>query len=156
MIKTKMFQSTFHLVILKLFHAANDCFHRITGLSHQQMKRITLFSLIQTEKLAELYKLVAKSLAEIKDVIVENEEGDSSLSSTPFFKSMTLPCIKFQPRKNYQFDLFMNVSDSRVHFLNKAFHDSNSNSFVSTHVTFSRCISGMLCLERKLFSLRFL
>lgn len=76
------------------------------------MKRITLFSLIQAEKLSKLYELVAESLTESKKIPDDSEGRSSSNNDKKCFKTITLPCIQFPPRNNCQFSLYMNVSEN--------------------------------------------
>ncbi len=103
------------VLMLLLLFIANDCFHRVTGLSHQQMKRITLFSLIQAEKLSKLYELVAQTIASSNSPSKNGDLGSSPIVKEQF-KTIALPCISFpkelplSPMTNAQPCLYMNVS----------------------------------------------
>jgi len=86
----------------------NDFFLKTTGLSNEEVDRITIFSLVQTDKLSNLFELVAASLrhshpSDETDNQKPSEEGEAS-SEAPSrglkdFAAITLPCVKFQPRQ---------------------------------------------------------
>lgn len=88
--------------------AWNDFFLKTTGLSNEEVDRITIFSLVQTDKLSNLFELVAASLrhshpSDETDNQKPSEEGEAS-SEAPSrglkdFAAITLPCVKFQPRQ---------------------------------------------------------
>jgi hypothetical protein len=104
----------------------NHFFNRLTGLSQPDMKRITIFSLVQAESLSTLYEVMANFLRKCNN----RSAGDSvvpSLSSASDGKSaedtsiknnyetITLPCINFPHslplRQNDNgYSIFMHVS----------------------------------------------
>jgi len=81
----------------------NDFFHRATGMSEQDVQRITIFSIVQADKLSTLFELVATSLRRSNSPnSTEQDKNDISTESLPLSKqlnetytSVTLPCIPF-------------------------------------------------------------
>lgn len=85
----------------------NDFFLTATGLSKEDVKQLTIFSLVHGEQLADLFEIVAASLkATPKPVSVSeddqdqtNESGKGSerkeLNDARDFKAITLPCTNF-------------------------------------------------------------
>ena len=113
------------------FYAGNEVFHLVTGLSKEDAKRITIFSLAKAERLSTLYELIAESIR------IGNSQHDGSVtlpslcsakggsttsegsSVQDHYKTIILPCIKFprelpiNPNRNHlSSDLFMSVSYS--------------------------------------------
>jgi len=80
----------------------NDFFHRATGMSEQDVQRITIFSIVQADKLSTLFELVATSLRRTKKpsstdgCTTDTSAGPwpSSNDDAPY-KTVTLPCIPF-------------------------------------------------------------
>jgi len=80
----------------------NDFFYRATGLTEDDIQRITIFSMIQHDKLPILFELVATSLRRSNspsssDVVVSDESADSTSKRGTFtgYKTVTLPCVPF-------------------------------------------------------------
>jgi len=80
----------------------NEFFHRATGMSEQDVQRITIFSIVQAHKLSTLFELVATSLRRSnkpnsKDDKndISNESLSPSKQSNDTYKTVTLPCISF-------------------------------------------------------------
>ena len=110
-------------------------FYRLTGLSEQDVKRITIFSLVQGEKLSNLYELVAEFLRQgnsqsdgnrISLCATKSNDTTSCGSSSEQnnFKTLTLPCIQFPKNLPLNHDgsqrycLFMHVSLPPLHHFN--------------------------------------
>jgi hypothetical protein len=109
-------------------HTGNNFFHRVTGLSQEDVKRITIFSLVKANNLSNLYELVAESLREGKNEPDPNSVSPSLSSSNDDskntadsyvhnkYETITLPCIKFPKELPIKSDgsrqefLFMHVS----------------------------------------------
>jgi len=100
----------------------------LTGLSQQDVKRITIFSLVQTDRLSCLYELIAESIRNssnhtdidsgVPSLCSSGNATATSDSSSPEkkYSTISLPCIEF-PRnlqllndKNQQHSIFMHVS----------------------------------------------
>jgi hypothetical protein len=86
----------------------NDFFLRATGLSEREAKRLTIFSIVQPSELSDLYKMVARTLAE-KSVTSTNATtfdtgaGDSSATNNTNeegWQAITLKCIPFSSCTN--------------------------------------------------------
>jgi len=80
----------------------NDFFHSATGMSEQDMQRITIFSIVQADKLSTLFELVATSIRQSKKpssadgCITDTSAGPwSSSNDDAPYKTVTLPCIPF-------------------------------------------------------------
>jgi len=80
----------------------NDFFHRATGMSEQDVQRITIFSIVQADKLSTLFELVATSLRRSnKPSSTDGCTTDTSAGPWPSskndapYKTVTLPCIPF-------------------------------------------------------------
>lgn len=84
----------------------NDFFHRATGMSEQDVQRITIFSIVQADKLSTLFELVATSLRRSNSPnSTEHDKNDTSTESLKLskqskqlnetYKTVTLPCIPF-------------------------------------------------------------
>ena len=56
------------------FYAGNEVFHLVTGLSKEDAKRITIFSLAKAERLSTLYELIAESIR------IGNSQHDGSVT----------------------------------------------------------------------------
>ena len=122
--------------------ACNDFFFRVTGLTQKDVKRITIFSMVQVDKLSTLFDLVADSLRKSNGSSSKNDssnssskyDSSSSLNNVSIsddkefgfeaeFETATLPCVPFpqelldnengQEKKK----LFMNVSIFTIHLL---------------------------------------
>lgn len=107
----------------------NEMFYCLTGLSKQDVKRITIFSLVQAENLSDLYELVAEFLRKGNSqsdgnttppslCLSDNNETIASGNSyeQSNFKTLTLPCIQFPKNLPLNHDgsqryrLFMHVT----------------------------------------------
>jgi len=77
----------------------NDFFHKMTGMSEQDVQRITIFSIVQADKLSTLFELVATSLRRGNSADNKNDASTESLPlSKPLndtYRTVTLPCISF-------------------------------------------------------------
>jgi len=80
----------------------NDFFHRATGMSEQEVQRITIFSIVQADKLSTLFELVATSLrrsnkpSSSEDCITDTSAAQwTSSNDNDTYKTVTLPCIPF-------------------------------------------------------------
>lgn len=84
--------------------AWNEFFLKATGLSEREVERATMFSLVQSNKLSNLFEIVAKSL----------RSGDpvkkTSAEKVWDYSAITLPCVSFGGGSNAQ--LFITVSDN--------------------------------------------
>ena len=67
-------------------HAGNEFFLIATGLSEREAKRTTIFSIVQSSQLSNLYKMVARALAE-KRSVPRVTSGSSSTSPTTLSSS---------------------------------------------------------------------
>ncbi len=107
--------------------ACNDFFFRVTGLTQKEVKRITIFSMVQVDQLSTLFDLVAKSLRTSNSFESSSKNHSSTSSSSTGtssnkrrkesyeFETVTLPCIPFPQElatsgNAGQKTLFMNVS----------------------------------------------
>ena len=65
-------------------NAGNDFFLIATGLSEREAKRTTIFSIVQSSQLSNLYKMVARALAEKRSVprVTSGSSTDPTLSSS--------------------------------------------------------------------------
>lgn len=80
----------------------NDFFHRATGMSEQDVQRITIFSIVKADGLSTLFELVATSLRR-SNKPSSTEECTTGTPSGPWspsnnnsaYKTVTLPCIPF-------------------------------------------------------------
>jgi len=95
----------------------NDFFLLVTGLNEREAKRQTIFNIVQSSELTNLYKMVARALSEakgenaMKSAIAENspyvsQENDLSASAKRVSKknneewqAITLKCIPFPCKK---------------------------------------------------------
>ncbi len=112
--------------------ACNDFFFKATGLTQTDVKRITIFSMVQVDQLSYLFDLVADSLRKSNSgtIVTKSTEPTSSSSSLTnattnseniechqqnHFQTVTLPCVPFPQEilangKNKKKTLYMNVS----------------------------------------------
>jgi len=67
----------------------NESFIKSTGIPEKRMESTTIFSLVQTGKLSNLFEIVAKSLRSAEPLTLEKRKEDTN------YESLTLPCIKF-------------------------------------------------------------
>ncbi len=67
----------------------NEVFLRATGLSEREAKRLTIFSIVRPSELSNLYKMVARALAEKSDT------SATTVSGTEEWQAITLKCIPF-------------------------------------------------------------
>ena len=80
-------------------HAGNEFFLAATGLSERDAKRLTIFSIVQSSQLSNLYKMVARALA--PNIVaaaaagVNNKSGDDEE-----WQAITLKCAPFTNIKN--------------------------------------------------------
>lgn len=75
----------------------NEFFLRATGLSEREAKRLTIFSIVQPSELSNLYKMVARALAEKSDTSTSATTVDTggNSSGTEEWQAITLKCIPF-------------------------------------------------------------
>ena len=73
--------------------SGNEFFLRATGLSEREAKRLTIFSIVQPTELSNLYKMVARALAEKSDTSTSATTGTSS--GLEEWQAITLKCIPF-------------------------------------------------------------
>lgn len=129
--------------------ACNDFFFRVTGLTAKDVKKITIFSMVEVGQLSKLFDLVADSLRKSNtSVVTESTEASSKSSSTisskkdssssskndsgsedkaansqVHFETATLPCVPFPQElrtKN------KNVGEKNNLFMNVTFmYDEN-------------------------------
>lgn len=100
--------------------ACNDLFFRVTGLTQNDVKRITIFSMVQVDKLSTLFDLVADSLRKSNSLesssMDASSSSENSLNKIHNFSTVTLPCVPFpqeltkSENKQDKKMLFMNVS----------------------------------------------
>jgi len=112
--------------------ACNDFFFKATGLTQTDVKRITIFSMVQVDQLSYLFDLVADSLRKSNSgtIVTRSTEPTSSSSSLTNattnseniecnqqnrFHTVTLPCVPFPQEilangKNKKKTLYMNVT----------------------------------------------
>lgn len=101
--------------------ACNDFFFRVTGLTQKEVKRITIFSMVQVDKLSTLFDVVADSLRKSntfestpspsKSSTITSSSSDDDNKEPYEFQTVTLPCIPFpQELTTEEKKLFMNVS----------------------------------------------
>lgn len=83
--------------------AWNDFFVRATGLSNELIDRLTLFSLVQTDSLSNLFSLVSRSLQAPAAAMIASNNGDATSDqekvSLSKYLTMTLPCKDFEANK---------------------------------------------------------
>lgn len=89
--------------------AWNDFFLRATGFSAVEMHHLTIFSLIQSNKLSSIFEIVAAALRSntLPSVNVAKPEKagfDKSQDPKMDFESVTLPCVRFQPLEQVDVD----------------------------------------------------
>lgn len=86
--------------------AFNDFFLRASGLSRKQVEFLTIFSLVQTSLLSNLFEIVAAALRsgdsdsteaeETKDEqSEENSQGGRKITPLKDYAAITLPCVDF-------------------------------------------------------------
>lgn len=75
----------------------NDFFLRATGLNEREAKRLTIFSIVQPNELSNLYKMVARALAEKCDTSASTSADVThrKSSATKEWQAITLKCIPF-------------------------------------------------------------
>ena len=84
----------------------NEFFLRATGLSEREAKRLTIFSIVQPSELSNLYKMVARALAETTSettsttntsvaTTANGSTGGNNCSPTDEWQAITLKCIPF-------------------------------------------------------------
>eukprot|EP00557_Chaetoceros_sp_GSL56_P009223 CAMPEP_0176496290 /NCGR_PEP_ID=MMETSP0200_2-20121128/11115_1 /TAXON_ID=947934 /ORGANISM="Chaetoceros sp., Strain GSL56" /LENGTH=855 /DNA_ID=CAMNT_0017894233 /DNA_START=14 /DNA_END=2581 /DNA_ORIENTATION=+ len=117
--------------------ACNDFFFRVTGLTPKEVKKLTIFSMVQVDRLSQLFDLVADSLRKSnKSVVSRSTESSSKPDSTEssfncstsssktetvtcrppmHFETITLPSVPFPQKsktdkQNEKKILFLNVT----------------------------------------------
>lgn len=85
--------------------SCNTIFRTLTGLTEEDVKRITIFSFVKAEKLSKLFELVSEALRDEKEDSDE-KVGDSNKPVT----TVTLPCISFPKQVKKLDSLFLHVS----------------------------------------------
>jgi hypothetical protein len=123
--------------------ACNDFFFRVTGLTPKEVKKLTIFSMVQVDRLSQLFDLVADSLRKSnQSVVSQSTDSTSKLNSTESsnnystsssrndasncsplqFETIILPSVPF-PQKNKANKnvgkkiLFLNVSTTTSYWL---------------------------------------
>jgi hypothetical protein len=77
--------------------SGNEFFLRATGLSEREAKRLTIFSIVLPSELSNLYKMVARALAEKSDtsMCATTVDTGGNSSGTEEWQAITLKCIPF-------------------------------------------------------------
>lgn len=88
--------------------AYNDFFHKVSGMSRNQIESLTIFSLVQTSMLSSLFEIVAAALRSKDTESTEGEEsndanddeqndsqGERKVTPLKDYAAITLPCIDF-------------------------------------------------------------
>mmetsp|Transcript_1210 Transcript_1210/g.3125 ORF Transcript_1210/g.3125 Transcript_1210/m.3125 type:complete len:152 (-) Transcript_1210:1594-2049(-) len=65
-----------------LFCSDNDFFLKATGLSREEVQRLTIFSIVQPDKLSNFFELVAEALRESNNEETPKAVSDSGSSSS--------------------------------------------------------------------------
>ncbi len=125
--------------------ACNDFFFKATGLTQTDVKRITIFSMVQVDQLSYLFDLVADALRKSNSgtVVTKSSQPTSSSSSATnittssenidcnqqnHFQTVTLPCVPFPQEilingKDKKKSLYMNVSERTMPTLSSLMED---------------------------------
>jgi len=90
--------------------AFNEIFLHATALRRNQVDRLTIFSLVQTSMLSNLFELVASSLREDD----QQERRNNSTKTLQDYSTMTLPCVPFHADRPHLFMTITLMSDDDV------------------------------------------
>ena len=90
---------TFNYISLQHKHAGNEFFLAATGLSERDAKRLTIFSIVQSSQLSNLYKMVARALAP-NIVAAAAAGGNNKSGDDEEWQAITLKCAPFTNIKN--------------------------------------------------------
>jgi hypothetical protein len=79
--------------------AYNDFFLKVSGMTSKEVEKLTIFSLVQTSLLSNLFELVAAALRSNELTDSNEPDGDSpdaeKLAPLQDYETMTLPCVDF-------------------------------------------------------------
>lgn len=93
----------------------NNFFEKITGLSREEISKLTIFSIVQGDKLSNLFEMLGEALrngsSKAKDAspvgeLISHSSGSTTIESEPSndsnrnYAAMTLPCVSFPSRTN--------------------------------------------------------
>jgi hypothetical protein len=84
------------------FISGNNFFLELTGLAPEDLKQLTLFSLIQVGHLARLFEFAATALQQPSDDVSATTIDTDTISVMPNavdYESITFPCIDFSALK---------------------------------------------------------
>ena len=100
----------FSLVILSP-NTGNEFFLKATGLTAEEVKRLTIFSLVQSRKLAKLFDIVAAALrtGSIGNSPEANEANGEGNPDPWNYSAITLPCLHLSRPSVSRRPLFMTV-----------------------------------------------
>ena len=76
----------------------NEFFLSATGLSERDAKRLTIFSIVQSSQLSNLYKMVARALA--PNIVAAAAAGGNKAGDDEEWQAITLKCAPFTNIKN--------------------------------------------------------
>ena len=76
--------------------AFNEIFLRATALRRSHVERLTVFSLVQTSMLSNLFELVASSLKDDDQQNLLHQGNGKTATPLTDYSTMTLPCVPFQ------------------------------------------------------------
>lgn len=112
------------------FHyiTVNEFFLKSTGLTKEEAEGMTIFSIVQPEKLSNLFEMIAQALKRDSAIAPDNEASASTTAgaeqedrkekSVGDYPALTLPCINFPASKkrrassHHPNPLYMTVSIS--------------------------------------------
>jgi len=132
--------------------ACNDFFFRVTGLTAKDVKKITIFSMVEVDQLSKLFDLVADSLRKSNSSVVtgsidsssknassisskkdsssssKNDSGSEDLveNNQIHFETVTLPCVPFPQELIHH----KNIEDMKHLFMNVS---ARNSSWFITH-----------------------
>lgn len=76
--------------------AYNDFFLKATGLTVAEVERLTIFGLIRSDKLSNMFEIVASALRSATKESKQNEDLNEVCKNKESLSTVTMPCTKFR------------------------------------------------------------